>query len=348
MRQPTLATRTSTATSLLFLFAILAVGMASMYSFRTQLTNVMITEQNPLVERIADNLDQKLRALQRALLLSAIEIKEADVASSDAAQEYLDSNGGLYAAFDRSIFLFSEKGILLAERPFKPGRRGDNASWRPYIRDTIRTQEPVISGPFLTNVCDANMGLVMTMPVFAKAGRMIAILTGSLGLTHPGMLGNIAKTVIGKTGYLYIVTADGKLIMHPDRKRLSQPAFTPLANPLFDRALKGFEGTEETVGSDGREALFSYRRVSSSNWIVAAVYPQDEAFLAVHDLVWRFVEFLLLACVIVVAAIWVLSRYLMRPLGLLTHHLASYTATEARIAPLTADTGSGEIRALRP
>ncbi len=115
LKQPTLATRTSTATSLLFLFAILAVGMASMYSFRTQLTNVMIAEQNTLVERIADNLDQKLRALQRALLLSAIEIKEADVTSSDAAQEYLDSNGGLYAAFDRSIFLFSDQGILLAE-----------------------------------------------------------------------------------------------------------------------------------------------------------------------------------------------------------------------------------------
>src|SRR5437867_12352136 len=82
-RQPTLATRTSTATSLLFLFAILTVGMTSMYSFRTQLTNVMIAEQNTLVERIADNLDQKLRALQRALLLSAIEITEADVASSD-------------------------------------------------------------------------------------------------------------------------------------------------------------------------------------------------------------------------------------------------------------------------
>ena len=212
LKQPTLATRTSTATSLLFLFAILAVGMASMYSFRTQLTNVMIAEQNTLVERIADNLDQKLRALQRALLLSAIEITEADVASSDKAQEYLDSNGGLYAAFDRSIFLFSDQGILLAERPFKPGRRGDNASWRPYIRDTIRTQEPVISEPFLTNVGDANMVLVMTMPVFAKDGRMIAILTGSLGLTHPGMLGNIAKTVIGKTGYLYIVTADGKLV----------------------------------------------------------------------------------------------------------------------------------------
>src|ERR1700694_4949237 len=56
MRQPTLATRTSTVTSLLFLFAILAVAMASLHSFRTQLTNVMIAEQNTLVERIADNL----------------------------------------------------------------------------------------------------------------------------------------------------------------------------------------------------------------------------------------------------------------------------------------------------
>ncbi len=345
MRQPTLATRTSTATSLLFLFAILAVGMASMYSFRTQLTNVMIAEQNTLVERIADNLDQKLRALQRALLLSAIEIKEADVASSDSAQEYLDSNGGLYAAFDRSIFLFSEKGILLAERPFKPGRRGDDASWRPYIRDTIRTQEPVISEPFLTNVGDANMVLVMTMPVFDKDGRMIAILTGSLGLTHPGMLGNIAKTVIGKTGYLYIVTADGKLIMHPDRKRLSQAAFSPLANPLFDRALKGFEGTEETLEANARQALVSYKRVKSSNWIVAAVYPKDEAFLAVHDLIWNFVEFLLVAFVVVVLAIWVSMRYLMRPLVSLTKHLSNYTATE-EIAPLLGTAGSGEIGAL--
>ncbi len=344
----TLATKTSTVTSILFLVAILAVGLASMRSFREQLLNVLIAEQHTLVERVADNLDQKLLNLQRVLTLSAIEITEADIASSDAAQRYLDTNTGLFASVDRSTFLFSADGKeLLAERPFRPNRRGISAAHRMYIKDTIRTQRSVISEPFQTNVGDDDMVLVVTMPVFAKDGRMIAILTGSLGLTRPGMLGNIAKTVIGKTGYLFIVTADGKLIMHPDRKRLSQAAFVPKANPLFDRALEGFEGTEETVGSDGREALFSYRRVSSSNWIVAAVYPKDEAFLAVHDLVWRFVEFLLLACVIVVAAIWVLTRYLMRPLVLLTRHFASYTATEARIAPLPADTGSGEIRALR-
>ncbi|HWZ70037.1 MAG TPA: EAL domain-containing protein [Casimicrobiaceae bacterium] len=332
--------------SILFLGAILTVGMASMRSFRGQLMNVVIAEQDTLVERIADNLDQRLLAMQRALVLSAAEISEADIAS-DAAQRYLDTNTGLYAAVDRSTFLFSAEGTLLAERPYRTNRGSKDASDRAYIKDTIRTRRPVISEPFLSNIGDGNMVLVLTAPVFAKDGRMIAILTGSLGLTHPGMLGNIAKTVIGKTGYLYIVTADGKLIMHPDRTRLSQPAYAERASPLFDRALKGFEGTEETLRSSGQEALVSYKRVPSSNWIVAAVYPKDEAFIAVHDLVWRFVSFLLLACALVVAAVWVLTRYLMRPLVFLTRHLAAYSAAEARIAPLTGDSGSGEIRALR-
>ena len=115
---PTLATQTSAATSILLVGAILAVVVASLHSFRSQLMSVMIAEQNTLVERIADNVDQRLLGLQRALAVSAKEITEADLASSDAAQRYLDTNTGLYAAFDRSIFLFSAEGKLLAERPF--------------------------------------------------------------------------------------------------------------------------------------------------------------------------------------------------------------------------------------
>ena len=235
LRKParvTLATKTSIATSLLFLVTILAIGMAALQSFRQQMWNVMVADQNTLVVRIADNLDQKLLTLQAALKLSASEITAADLASSDAAQRYLDTTTGLFAVVDRSIFLFTAEGISLAERPFRPNRRGSSASDRAYIRDTINTRQAVISEPFVTNVGDANMVLVATAPVFDKDGQMVAILTGSLGLTRPGMLGKIAKTVIGKTGYLYIVTADGKLIMHPDRERLSQRAFPPRVNPL--------------------------------------------------------------------------------------------------------------------
>ena len=63
LRRParlTLATKTSIATSLLFLTVILAIGMAAVQSFRQQMLNVMIADQNTLVVRIADNLDQKI------------------------------------------------------------------------------------------------------------------------------------------------------------------------------------------------------------------------------------------------------------------------------------------------
>ena len=350
LRKParlTLATKTSIATSLLFLVTILAIGMAALQSFRAQMLNVMVADQNTLVVRIADNLDQKLSTLQTALTLSASEITGADLASSDAAQHYLDTSTGLFAVVDRSIFLFTAEAIELAERPYRPNRRGSNALEREYMRDTINTHRPVISEPFVTNVGDSNMVLVATAPVFDKEGQMVAILTGSLGLTRPGMLGKIAKTVIGDTGYLYIVAADGKLIMHPDRDRLSQRAFPPRVNPLFERALEGFEGTGEALESNGREAIVTYKRVPLSNWIVAAVYPKNEAFRAIHELTWHFVELLLLACVLVVASIWILTRSLMRPLVVLTNHLKSYTAHTERIAPLTGRAGGGEIRALR-
>src|SRR5205085_4393299 len=344
----TLATKTSSATSVLFLTAIAALGTAALYSFRDQLMNVMIDDQNTLIQRVADNIDQKLLGLQKALISSASDIRESDVANSDAAQRYLDRNTGLYAAVDPSTFLFTPQGIELAERPYRPNRRGLDASFRPYIKDTVRTQSPVISEPFVTNVGDANMVLVLTTPVFSPGGNFIAILSGSIGLTNPGMLGNVAKTIIGKTGYLFTVTRDGKLIMHPDRARLSQLAFAPGTNALFDRALNGFEGTGESIEADGRAAFVTYKRIPASNWIVGAVYPKEEAFAALNDLVWRLIAYLLVACVMVVTLVWLLTRFLMRPLVSLTRHLSRYTDTQERLAPIVGDTdrGSGEISAL--
>jgi diguanylate cyclase (GGDEF)-like protein/PAS domain S-box-containing protein len=343
-----LATKTAMATSILFLASILAIGAASLHAFRSQLIDVVVDEQNTLVTHVTDEVGTKLWSLLRVLKASAREIGEAELASSDAAQHYLDTNTGLFASVDRSVFLFSAEGILVAERPFRPNRRGDNASWRAYIRETIQHQRPVISEPFRTNVGDANMVLVVTMPVFANDGRFIGILSGSLGLTQPGMLGNLAKTVIGRSGHMFITSADGRVIMHPDRDRLSHRAYPPGANAHFDRALAGHEGTELTVDPSGREAFISYRRVSASGWIVGSVFPREEALIAVDALIQRFGTMLLVSCIIVLACVWGLTHRLMRPLRALTSHLASYTASERRIAPLSGvpNSGSGEIRSL--
>jgi diguanylate cyclase (GGDEF)-like protein/PAS domain S-box-containing protein len=322
----------SVATSVLFLLAILLIGALSLNVFKRELKEVLVAHQDTLVDRIADDLDQKFLTLQRALVATAKTVVANDVSTANAAQEFLDSNAGLHALFDRSTFLFSPEGTLIAEFPFKPGRRGSDFAFRGYIKDTVKTRQPVISEPFVTTKDDHDTVLMLTAPVFSADGKLIAILTGSLGLTRPAMLGQIAKTIIGKTGYLYLVTAEGKLIMHPDTRRLLTRAYVPNENSLFERALRGFEGTEGVTEADGTKLLTSYKRLALTGWVLGARYPDDEAFAAFKNLVWRSIELLTIACVLLLAAVWWLTHGLLKPLVLLTRQLKQSSTSEGRVS----------------
>lgn len=330
----TLSSRISAVTSLLFLVTILAIGTLALNAFRSELKEVLVAQQNTLLERLADDLDQRLLMLQRALTVSAQTVTSDNVTSGDAAQRFLDGNAGLHAVFDRSVFLFSPEGRLIAEYPYLPSRRGQDFSFRGYIRDTVRTGRPVISEPFITTKDDQNAVLMLTAPVFSSDGKLMAILAGSLGLTRPTMLGNIAKTVIGKTGHLYLVTADGRLIMHPDKVRLSQPLFAPGANSLFDEALRGYEGTDETVEPTGKRVLTSYKKISSAGWILVARYPDDEAFSPFTKMAWRFVNLLAAACILVLAAVWWITRGLLRPLASLTREIKRNSIADGKVSAI--------------
>ena len=341
-----LATRASLATSVVFLVGMTALALVSLKTFDNQLTTVLASEQDLLAQRIAENVDQRIELLQTALRESAAHIVEADLQTPATARAALERNDGLASVFDRSVFLFSARGVLLSERPYRPDRIGNDATWRPYMRDTLRTARPVISEPFKTNAGDGNFVMVLTMPVLSRDGRLIGILTGSLGLTRPDMLGSVAKTRIGQTGYISIVTADGKLILDPDPRRLSKALYAPGSNADFDRALKGEEGTVASVDENGRPAFVTYRRVKTAGWLLAAVYPKDEAYEYVSHLVRNFLLGLGAAALAMLFAIWALTRYVTRPLIALSRHIADYSATEGRIAPLPGGTGSGEVHAL--
>ena len=65
-------------TSILVLAAILAIGTMSLDAFRTQLMNVIVAEQNVLMVRIAEDLDNKLLQLQRAVSRTAKAVKRTE------------------------------------------------------------------------------------------------------------------------------------------------------------------------------------------------------------------------------------------------------------------------------
>ena len=96
-----LATRASVAISFVFLVAIAAIASYSLRIFDSQLISVLSTDQNLLLGRISENVDQQLELLQGALRTSAAHIAPADLSDHASAQAVLKRNDGLAAIFDR-------------------------------------------------------------------------------------------------------------------------------------------------------------------------------------------------------------------------------------------------------
>lgn len=299
---------------MLFAVVIVLVGAISLQSFKESLNEVLVSDQKALLSRIAEDLDATVVRLRGALVASAKTVTAADVVSSDAAQRFLDANTGLTALFDRSTFLMSLQGRIIAEHPWLPHRRGEDLSFRDYIYKTLATRAPVMSEPFVTTKKDRHVVLVLAVPVFAPTGELMAVHTGSMGLSQPGILSNIYTTIIGRSGYLFLAAKDGRLIMHPDKARLLQRAYPAGVNPLFERALRGYEGTGVTFDSRGKRSLITYKRIPSTDWLIAAVYPEDEAFAAYYTLVWRLSIILAMAGAIAVVSVWFFTREMVRKL----------------------------------
>ena len=341
-----LRTKIAIATTLLLTALIALSTFASYRLIKPELRDVVTSQLDTLASNIADDLNQRLLVMQRVLAASASTVTAKDLANGDAAQRFLEVNKGTLAVFDRSIFLFSLEGKLIAESPFKPNRRGGDYSYRSYVSEVLRTKQPFISEPFATTKNDHHMVVMFSTPVRNSSGEMVAIMAGSIGLTQPDVLGRISELRIGKTGYLFLTTGTGMMLMHPDKSRIGHAAVRgPGANKLYDLALAGFQGVDDTVNSTGARMVTSFRRIEASNWILGANYPQDEAYSPLFRPMYQWIAVLLVCSVALLVSLLTLVTYFSTPLVRLTNTMrASVLSASAPTAVV--ETGSGEIRDL--
>lgn len=317
----TLKTRLTLAISLLFLCLMGATSFLVLTVFKQQIKEVISTEQFSLLSEITASLEDKLSLAHAQLIAVAPRITPETLASADIAQESIDNRTGLQKAFDNHIFLFSPQGRIIAESPFLPNRRGLDLSFRPYIKDTLATAAPVISDPYISSQPHKHPVIMMTAPVFDQEGKIIAILAGSLDLMSPNVLGKLSEKKIGKGGYLYLLTADRTMIMHPDKTRIFKK-IPEGRNPLYERALQGFEGTEENRNREGVPMLTSFKRLQVTNWLLAANYPEAEAYAPLVHAAQVLLAGILIITLTAFAVIRYFSQYLTRPLLAFTQHVA--------------------------
>ncbi|MBT0653056.1 PAS domain S-box protein [Geomobilimonas luticola] len=325
MKDLSMKTKMALAVSLMFVVVIVLLAWGALYYQEQSLGKAISRQQYALVSSLAANIDDKLALAHNALITAARELPPETVRSSDRAQHFLDARILLLSVFDNGLFLISRDGKLIAESPFLPGRRELDLTSQEYFRQTIATGKPCISKPYTSSRTPGHPAIFLSAPVFDRQGRLTGILGGSFDLWGRNFLQDLSRTRYGDASYFYLTDRDRTIIVHPDRNRILT-RMSPGATPLYEKALAGFEGSEETISSQGIRVISSVRHLRTAGWILAANYPSAEAYAPLKTTRHYFLLATLVLTIAVLAIVWLLMKRLTAPLATFTRHVESLPA----------------------
>ncbi len=260
------------ATTLLVTLSTLSVAERGMKA-------VIGDQQYTLLSGAASFMDDRLAARLGQVEALAAGIPPRLRTDWDGLRPFLADQVRLWAADEYlNLVVFDTHGDMRLSLRELPGPAALNARGTDYFERVLETRKGVISRPIRSRLT-GNHVVVFSAPVIDEARQVVAVLTGSVDLRRSGFLREIGILKPGKTGYLFLMTADGVVIDHPDETRLFQHVgSTPGVNQGTDRALAGFEGWLEARSKDGTDSIYAYRRLRTTDWILAARYPSAEAF----------------------------------------------------------------------
>ncbi|MGD0282611.1 MAG: histidine kinase dimerization/phosphoacceptor domain -containing protein [Dissulfurispiraceae bacterium] len=298
----------------------LLTALLAFSHYKKSIKETIAKQQFLMVSSLADEIDSKLLTAQQHLIAVAKTAPPDIMQHPEKAQAFLDNAPSLHTMFDSHLFLFTPSGKIFVDSPYTPGKRGFDLSFREYMIETLKTKKPYISDPLVSSMPHKNPVIAFTSPLFDGKGKITGILAGSIDLMRDNFLGRLSTVKIGQAGYFYLTAADRTLIMHPDKKRILTKQ-APGLNRLYDRAIEGFEGTDDTMTSYGIKMVSSSRRMKAKNWILLVNYPQAEAYRPIQ-VAGRY--FLIIAVIVIIAVFFIISliiRHLIKPLEFLTRHI---------------------------
>src|SRR5471030_3070190 len=245
--------------------SIVMVGLLTVLELRRMqddFTKVLFTQQTALINRTAEELDDKLTMLLGIVALSAQQTPPELMATPQQLRAFY-RRGAVLSLFD-DLLVLDAHGIVAADLPDQGNRVGIDASDRAYFKRVMAEKKPFISEPLIGRVNKQPI-VQMVAPILDERGNVTGVLIGVLRLYKDNLLGHLRTAKVGRSGYYFAVTRDATpvYVLYPDARRLLQPR-PANANPATTRALSDdFEGTALSISSNGVRALNSYKKLRS-------------------------------------------------------------------------------------
>jgi methyl-accepting chemotaxis protein len=200
-------------------------------------------------------------------------------------------------------------------------------------------------------------GTIVTEPyIAASSGKLVVTVAAPVKSQNQfvGVAGadisldSISKTInslnFGGHGYAFIVSGEGKILVHPDSKLIlkniseAYPTDTP----------KITAGVRE-IQSSGKAEIMSLTHVegvSSANWYVALVLDQDAAYSMLGEFRTSAITAMVIAVVIIILLLGLLIRILMQPLHQMGRAMRDIADGDGDLTKRLAITSQDEFGAL--
>ncbi|AZD45850.1 Methyl-accepting chemotaxis sensor/transducer protein [Pseudomonas chlororaphis subsp. aurantiaca] len=182
---------------------------------------------------------------------------------------------------------------------------------RGWYKAANAAQQTIVTEPYIA-ASSGKLVITVATPV-QHQGSFIGVAGADIDLSNVSAIINSLN--FGGHGQAFIVSAAGKILIHPDSKLVLKN----LSDACPNGAPQVSPGLKE-VELDGKTQFISFTRVSgvpSADWYVALVLDKDTAFSMLSEFRTSAIIAMLIAVVIIISLLGMLIRVLMQPLHLM-------------------------------
>ena len=315
--------------SLFVTILLITIAFGAYAYFRNVTRELIFNHQFSLLSNEAKALDYKIVSSHNALIAISKVTPSNAFGNREITQKWLENRVGVRSLFNHGLYVFDATGMLVASFPQVKHLRGSSFSDHEFFKSSKNSGKPYISSPFLSKI-DQNPVISMTVPLLTENGAMKGLLCGEINiLSKDNLLGELSQVRLGSSGYMYLFARDRTIIMHPDNSRIMKKDVLPGVNKLFDKALEGFEGSDETINSKGLPFLTSFKRLQSTGWILAANYPLEDAMQSLTSFSNYYSAGMLMMILIAIGLTWKLGIGIATPLTNLSAQVRDLAHTDS-------------------
>ena len=197
-------------------------------------------------------------------------------------------------------------------RPDTKMPEGFDPRVRPWYKGAEGSSTSTLTEPYI----DAATGqlIISIATASKKAGQSVGVVGGDLSLQS--LIDTLAARDFDGMGYVFLVSADGKILVHPDKALVMKSL-----KDAFPQDTPRISGDFSEVTVDGKTRIVTFAPIKglpSVNWYIGLSVDKDQAFAMLSEFRTSAVIATVIAVAIILALLGMLIRILIQPLHVMT------------------------------